>query len=44
MGWYEYSNFFVNVLVAFDECNEQNGALEVAKAIYLSFHGTFKEY
>tara|TARA_B100000674_G_C37884696_1_gene936069 strand:+ start:236 stop:970 length:735 start_codon:yes stop_codon:yes gene_type:complete len=42
MGWYEYSNFFVNVLVAFDECNEQNGALEVAKADHLTFEELLK--
>lgn len=41
-GWYEYSNFFVNVLVAFDECNERNGALEVAKADLLSFNELLK--
>ena len=37
-GWYNYSNFFVNALIAFDECNEQNGALEIAKADFGSFN------
>ena len=41
-GWYKYSNFFVNVLVAFDECNENNGALEVAKADFLTFDELLK--
>lgn len=31
-GWYEYGNFFVSVLVALDECNEENGSLELAKS------------
>ena len=30
-GWYEYGDFFVNALVALDECNEENGAFELAK-------------
>ena len=30
-GWYEYSNAFINVLVALDKCNRKNGALELAK-------------
>ena len=30
-GWYEYCDTFFNVLVAIDEANEENGALEVAK-------------
>jgi len=30
-GWYEYGNYFINVLVALDKCNKQNGALELAK-------------
>ena len=29
-GWYEYGNFFVNVLVALDDCNEKNGTIEIA--------------
>lgn len=30
-GWYEYGDFFINALVALDQCNTENGALEVAK-------------
>jgi len=29
-GWYEYSKIFVNVLVALDSCNEQNGTIEIS--------------
>ena len=29
-GWYEYGNFFVNVLVALDDCTERNGTIEIA--------------
>lgn len=31
-GWYEYGDFFINVLVAIDPCDKQNGALELAKS------------
>ena len=31
-GWYEYGNFFISALVAIDECNKINGALELAKS------------
>ena len=38
-GWYEYTDFFVNVLVALDECNKRNGSIEIS-----NFHkGSFKE-
>lgn len=30
-GWYEYGNFFVNVLIALDDCTEENGTIEIAK-------------
>ena len=30
-GWYEYGDFFVSALVALDNCNKENGALELAK-------------
>ena len=29
-GWYEYGDFFINVLIALDECNEQNGTIELS--------------
>ena len=30
-GWYEYSNFFINVLIALDDSNKKNGTIEIAK-------------
>ena len=30
-GWYEYGNYFINALVALDNCNEQNGTIELSK-------------
>lgn len=38
-GWYEYSNFFINILVALDECNKKNGTIELAK----KHTGNFKD-
>ena len=38
-GWYEYGDFFINALVAIDECNKKNGALELAK----SHNGNFND-
>ena len=29
-GWYEYGNFFLNVLVALDSCNSKNGTIEIS--------------
>ena len=38
-GWYEYTDFFVNVLVALDECNKRNGTIELS-----NFHkGSFED-
>ena len=31
-GWYEYGDYFINVLIALDECNKDNGTLELAHA------------
>ena len=31
-GWYEYGDFFVNALIALDECNKKNGTIELANA------------
>lgn len=36
-GWYEYANFFMNVLIALDECNEKNGSIEISKIHNYSF-------
>ena len=30
-GWYEYSNYFVNVLIALDNSNKTNGTIQIAK-------------
>ena len=30
-GWYEYSNYFLNVLVALDKCTKQNGSIEISR-------------
>lgn len=30
-GWYEYSNYFTNALVALDICNKKNGTIEISK-------------
>lgn len=38
-GWYEYGDFFVNALVALDECNKKNGTIELANA----HNGNFNE-
>ena len=31
-GWYKYAKNFLNVLIALDECNEENGTIEIADA------------
>ena len=31
-GWYEYSDFFVNVLIALDPCDSNNGAIEISNS------------
>jgi ectoine hydroxylase-related dioxygenase (phytanoyl-CoA dioxygenase family) len=36
-GWYEYTDNFVNVLVALDPCNKENGTIEIAKVHNGSF-------
>ena len=36
-GWYEYANFFMNVLIALDECNEENGSIEISNIHNYSF-------
>jgi len=38
-GWYEYSDFFINALVALDECNKKNGSIELSE----SHKGNFKD-
>lgn len=29
-GWYEYGDFFVNALIALDDCTKENGTIEIA--------------
>ncbi len=41
-GWYEYSNFFINVLIALDESNKKNGTIEIAKKHNGGFHKLLK--
>lgn len=38
-GWYEYTNFFINVLIALDECNKLNGSIELSP----QHRGNFEE-
>ena len=38
-GWYEYGDYFINVLIALDKCTKENGSLELAKA----HNGNFDE-
>ncbi len=41
-GWYEYSDIFVNCLVALDRCDSKNGTIEIAKADNLDFDKLLK--
>ena len=41
-GWYEYSNFFINVLIALDDSNKRNGTIEIAKKHDGSFQKLLK--
>tara|TARA_Y100000591_G_C21819349_1_gene692691 strand:- start:358 stop:1101 length:744 start_codon:yes stop_codon:yes gene_type:complete len=38
-GWYHYGDFFLNVLLALDNCSEENGTIEIAN----SHSGNFNE-
>jgi ectoine hydroxylase-related dioxygenase (phytanoyl-CoA dioxygenase family) len=42
-GWYEYSNFFVNILIAIDNCSIKNGTIEIANAQKKSFNKLLKD-
>jgi 2-aminoethylphosphonate dioxygenase len=37
-GWYEYGDLFVNVLIALDPCNAENGTIEIASSHNKSFN------
>ena len=41
-GWYEYGDFFVSALVAIDDCNKENGALELGKSHQGNFDQLFE--
>ena len=41
-GWYLYADFFINALIALDECNEDNGTLELANAHKGNFNELLK--
>ncbi len=41
-GWYEYSDFFINILIALDNCNLENGTIEISKKIDLDFNDLLK--
>ena len=41
-GWYKYTDFFVNALVALDECTENNGTIEISKKHEGSFNDLLK--
>ena len=41
-GWYEYSDFFINVLIALDSCNHDNGTIEISNKIDLEFEELIK--
>jgi ectoine hydroxylase-related dioxygenase (phytanoyl-CoA dioxygenase family) len=36
-GWYDYTDIFVNVLIALDPCNKENGTIQIAKVHDESF-------
>tara|TARA_B110000037_G_C17107566_1_gene500493 strand:+ start:1155 stop:1910 length:756 start_codon:yes stop_codon:yes gene_type:complete len=42
-GWYEYGDFFINVLIALDECNEKNGTIELSKIHEGSFNDLLRK-
>ncbi len=41
-GWYEYGDYFINALIALDECNKENGSIELAKAHSGNFNDLFE--
>ncbi len=42
-GWYEYTDFFVNCLIALDKCNKRNGSIELSNFHKGSFEDLFKK-
>ena len=41
-GWYEYGNFFINILLSLDEKNKNNGPIEIAKSHQNNFDQLIK--
>ena len=41
-GWYEYGNIFINVLIALDICNEENGTIELSNSHKGNFNKLLK--
>ena len=41
-GWYEYGDYFINALIALDECSKENGSIELAKAHNGNFYDLFE--
>lgn len=41
-GWYEYGNLFINILLAIDDCNKENGTIELAKSHENNFDNLIK--
>ena len=41
-GWYKYTDFFINALVALDKCTENNGTIEISKKHEGSFNDLLK--
>lgn len=41
-GWYEYSDHFINVLVALDMCDKKNGTIEISKIHKDNFNNLLK--
>jgi len=42
-GWYEYGDNFINILLAIDNCNEENGTIELAKSENEPFSNLIKK-
>lgn len=41
-GWYEYNDYFLNVLVALDRCEKNNGTIEISPSINGNFNKLYK--
>ena len=41
-GWYKYTDYFVNILVALDKCTKENGTIEISNSHKGSFNDLLK--